>query len=250
MHQRRTREHEIDNSRESVETPKPPIVPRRYYWRVHVGAILVIGVATPYAWDVVESATRGSLTPQCVDNHGGADERLPGLLAVEAITDHSAPFVMGLSSATARAVAAHSLSALGFTAPVSLVDPTAVVASTSEIGHGTYVNAGVVVGSNTRIGCHANINRSASIGHDNSIGFAASIAPGAALAGGVTVAAAASIGTGAVVLPGVAIGVGAVVGAGAVVTKPVADWNVVVGNPARVIRVLEQTEVPTTCPHC
>lgn len=43
----------------------------------------------------------------------------------------------------------------------------------------------------------------------------------------------ASIGAGAIILPGVVIGEGAMIGAGAVVTKNVADFAVVVGNPAR-----------------
>jgi acetyltransferase-like isoleucine patch superfamily enzyme len=49
----------------------------------------------------------------------------------------------------------------------------------------------------------------------------------------------ASIGAGAVVLPGVTVGERAMVGAGAVVTKDVPDFAVVVGNPARVMRMLD-----------
>ena len=45
------------------------------------------------------------------------------------------------------------------------------------------------------------------------------------------------IGHGAVVLPGVNVGTGAAVGAGTVVTKDVAPFAVVVGNPARVVRL-------------
>jgi len=41
------------------------------------------------------------------------------------------------------------------------------------------------------------------------------------------------IGAGAMILPGVSIGRGAVVGAGAVVAKSVANYAIVVGNPAR-----------------
>lgn len=43
------------------------------------------------------------------------------------------------------------------------------------------------------------------------------------------------IGTGAILLDGVQIGRGAVIGAGSVVTKSVAEFTVVVGNPARKI---------------
>lgn len=50
----------------------------------------------------------------------------------------------------------------------------------------------------------------------------------------------ASIGSGAVILPGVTIGEEAVVGAGAVVTQDVAARTVVVGNPARVLRRVEE----------
>ena len=47
----------------------------------------------------------------------------------------------------------------------------------------------------------------------------------------------ASIGSGAVILAGVTIGPGALVGAGAVVTRDIAPETVVVGNPARLLRL-------------
>ncbi|WIY83082.1 CatB-related O-acetyltransferase [Propionimicrobium sp. PCR01-08-3] len=44
------------------------------------------------------------------------------------------------------------------------------------------------------------------------------------------------IGRGAMILPGVTIGDGAVIGAGSVVTKDVGAYQIVAGNPARLIR--------------
>lgn len=54
-----------------------------------------------------------------------------------------------------------------------------------------------------------------------------------------TVKRGASIGANATLLPGIVIGERAVVGAGAVVVKDVPDGAVVVGNPARVIRMTD-----------
>jgi len=44
------------------------------------------------------------------------------------------------------------------------------------------------------------------------------------------------IGARTIILPGVTVGTGVVIGAGAVVTKDVNDFDIVAGNPARVIR--------------
>ncbi len=208
----------------------------------------VIAVSSAYAWDVVESAHRANFDVRSIDNFGGADEKLPALIALDDYDARSEPFILGLSSAVHRAAAAGAVFDAGFDAPVSLIDPTAVVASTATVKHGAYINAGAVIGSNTTIGGFSNVNRSASVGHDNSIGFAASIGPGAVLTSGITIGAVASIGAGAVILPGITVGRRAVVGAGAVVTKDVADFEVVAGNPARHLRTLERVAADDLCP--
>jgi len=45
------------------------------------------------------------------------------------------------------------------------------------------------------------------------------------------------IGAGSIILPGITIGNGCVIGAGSVVTKNVPDFAVVVGNPARIVKI-------------
>jgi acetyltransferase-like isoleucine patch superfamily enzyme len=52
----------------------------------------------------------------------------------------------------------------------------------------------------------------------------------------------ASIGANATILCGITIGSGAMIGAGAVVTKDIPPRAVVVGNPGRIIRYLEDSE--------
>jgi UDP-2-acetamido-3-amino-2,3-dideoxy-glucuronate N-acetyltransferase len=52
----------------------------------------------------------------------------------------------------------------------------------------------------------------------------------------------ASVGTGATVLANVTIGENAIVGAGSVVTKDVPANTIVVGNPAKVLRQIHQTQ--------
>lgn len=50
------------------------------------------------------------------------------------------------------------------------------------------------------------------------------------------------IGARSVILKGVTVGEGAIVGAGSVVTRDVPAWHVVAGNPARIVRKLEESE--------
>lgn len=60
---------------------------------------------------------------------------------------------------------------------------------------------------------------------------------------GVNIKKGASIGANATLLPGVTIGEYALVGAGAVVTKDVPDRAVVIGNPAKITRYLNDDPV-------
>lgn len=57
---------------------------------------------------------------------------------------------------------------------------------------------------------------------------------------GIKILKGASIGANATILPGITIGKAAMVGAGAVITEDVPPRAVVVGNPARIIRYVEE----------
>jgi len=63
---------------------------------------------------------------------------------------------------------------------------------------------------------------------------------------GIEVADGAWVGSGAILLDGVRVGRNAVVGAGAVVNRDVPDYCVAVGNPARVVRNLQESPLEVT----
>lgn len=119
----------------------------------------------------------------------------------------------------------------------SVIHPNVVIAESVKIDKGTFVAAGVVINPDTKIGNHVIINTSASIDHDCNIENFVHIAPNATLCGGISIGEGTLIGAGATILPNLKIGSWITVGAGAVITKDISDYSVVVGNPARVLRI-------------
>jgi UDP-2-acetamido-3-amino-2,3-dideoxy-glucuronate N-acetyltransferase len=141
---------------------------------------------------------------------------------------------------------------------VSIPQPTLVnlfgceIGDDSMVGPFVEIQQGAVVGKRCRIQSHSFICEAITIGDDVFVGHgvmftndrypAASNPDGSRVQVGqwkmeaTIVKSRAVIGSGATILPGVVIGEGAIVGAGAVVTKSVNDFDVVVGNPAQVIR--------------
>lgn len=210
---------------------------------------LLYACRTPYAIELIETiGRRGEETAVLVDNL--ANEPAPADLdALAQAAD--APVVRpeeltsaqrGLPTAIPLITPGHRCSverearALGIGDFPPLLDPTAVIASSAEIGEGTVVNAAVVIAGASVLGRFVHVNRSASIGHHNSVADYATIGPGCVLAGRVRVGRGAFLGAGATFAPEVAIGANAVVGAGAVVIRDVPAGSTVAGNPARVLR--------------
>ena len=133
---------------------------------------------------------------------------------------------------------------------------------------------GCTIGDNTRIGTFVEIQKNASIGRNCKISshtficegvtieddvfighnvtfindmYPRSTAPGGGLQTetdwkvvATLVKKGASVGSSVTILAGVTVGEGAIVGAGAVVTKDVPPWTIVAGNPAKVLRKIEE----------
>lgn len=201
-------------------------------------SVVIFGVGSPLVVDVEESCSRSGVRIAAgIRNVPGTSFVSSEVELVDAddadddLRRHG--ILVPLFTPANRRLAVDDAARRGFTEAATLIDPASIVASSTAVGRGVYVNAGCTIGAAGSLGDLALVNRGASIGHHAALGELSSVGPGAVLAGNVTLGRGAVVGAGAVVLPGIEIGDEAVVGAGAVVTRPVAAGTVVVGNPAR-----------------
>ncbi len=118
--------------------------------------------------------------------------------------------------------------------------PRAIIAPDVAIGAGSVVCAGVVVNPGSMMGSNVILNTGCTVDHHNTIGDHAHIAPGVHLGGDVRIGSGTLVGIGATVIPQHSVGAWSAIGAGSVVTKNVADGMIAAGNPARVIRALNE----------
>ena len=98
---------------------------------------------------------------------------------------------------------------------------------------------GVKISNSVKIGIAPIIYYNAIITHDCRIGDFCEISPAANILGRVSIGNKTQIGAGASILPDVKIGSNVTIGAGAVVTKNIPDNAVVVGVPAKIIKIKE-----------
>lgn len=118
----------------------------------------------------------------------------------------------------------------------ALIHPTAVIASSAQIGPGASVHQNSVVGPSTRIGKFCTINTSATIDHDCELKDFASLGPGAHTGGNVTIGERAHISIGAIAIHGIEIGHDSILGAGSCATNSIPELTVYVGTPARALK--------------
>jgi sugar O-acyltransferase (sialic acid O-acetyltransferase NeuD family) len=204
--------------------------------------IVIYGVSTAFASEVLETARRAGHEVLPVRN---VDAPVPAEITAPLDADALEEMHLVLPFAVAQTVPVNRYRALadarrrGLRNALTLVDPTASVASTAVLGDGVYVGTGSVVAAGVRLASAVLINRSCSIGHHSALDEYACTGPGVVVAGSCHVGRGAFLGAGAILCPAVTVGAGAIVGAGAVVVKDVAPGEVVVGNPARTLKSVD-----------
>jgi len=202
---------------------------------------LLFGVASPYVFEVIESAKRAHIEiAGFIHNqpHIEVPEGLSPVFNLEQLDsfNRGIPVIIPLITPGYRKKVETQVYKLGFKTFGNLIDPTAIMATSSQWQEGFQVNAGVVIGANCTFGRQVQVNRSTSIGHDVTTGDFVSFGPASVICGTCKIGAGTFIGAAAVVLPEVTIGKNCIIGAGSVVTADVPDYTLVVGNPAKVVK--------------
>lgn len=118
---------------------------------------------------------------------------------------------------------------------ITLIDPSAVVASDAVIGVGSYIGPLAFVGPGSTVGCHVLVNTGASVGHDSQLGDYAQLCPGARLSGHTRLGEGAFVGSNGVTLPGIEVGEWATIAAGSVAMRQVPARATVIGVPGKIL---------------
>lgn len=121
----------------------------------------------------------------------------------------------------------------------TLVDPQSIVGTKSLIGHGSMICAGSILTVDVVIGRHCIVNVNSSISHGCKIGNFSTIAPNVSISGDVVLDDEVEVGANAVIKEKITVRKGALIGMGAVVVKNVDQHNVVIGNPAKLLKILD-----------
>ena len=118
----------------------------------------------------------------------------------------------------------------------TVIHPTAFVANNAKIGPGVMIMSNCYVGPAAKVKKCALVMANSIVGHNTTVGSFCHLSAGSVTSSCVELGTASDVALNATVLDKVKVGKYAVVGAGAMVIKDVKDGDVVVGNPARVIR--------------
>lgn len=212
--------------------------------------LLIFGASARFVRDIIDAAELRGWRPLLVDPLNDVDpwggpvvraaqlsdeqRRLPAIIG-----DASFPDLAG-AARNVKIIETHRrLRASAAEAAIShwmtVVHPSAVVASTARLGDAVFVGAQSTIASSTVLDDHVQINRNTSIGHDIHLHEGVQVGPGVTLTSGITVERDAFIAAGATLVNDLTVGEGATVAAGAVVLRDVPAGVVVAGVPARVV---------------
>lgn len=142
------------------------------------------------------------------------------------------PFCVTIGGSDDRKILQERLKTAGLI-PTNVIDRTAMISPTSQLGVGISALYGSFVSSRARLGDGVHLGMGITIAHDCVIGPYSTIGPGSVVTGNCYIGEAVTLGAGVVLRPGVQVGDGALIGAGAVVVKNVQPGEVLAGNPAK-----------------
>jgi sugar O-acyltransferase (sialic acid O-acetyltransferase NeuD family) len=117
-----------------------------------------------------------------------------------------------------------------------LIDPSAKVSQSSNIGLSTYVGVNSIINAQSQIGKGVVINTAAIIEHECEVQDFSHIAPAAVLCGNVSVGKGTFVGANAVVRNNTFICSDVILGAGSVVVKSIEEKGIWVGNPSKKVK--------------
>jgi sugar O-acyltransferase (sialic acid O-acetyltransferase NeuD family) len=146
-------------------------------------------------------------------------------------------FTLGLGNPLLRKKMHDKFIALGGVLQSTISKNANISKLSVNISNGANIFTGAHIANNVKIGKASIVYYNAIITHDCILGDFVEISPGAILLGKCQIGDFTHIGAGAKILPKIKIGKNVIIGAGAVVTKDVPNNQIMVGVPAKSIKL-------------
>lgn len=121
----------------------------------------------------------------------------------------------------------------------TLIDPTVILGENIIIGSGAMICAGAILTVNVNIGQHCIVNINSTLSHGVSVDNFVTIAPNVSISGDVKICDWVEVGANATIREKLVIDKGAMIGMGAVLTKNVEKNHIMVGNPAKLLKIID-----------
>lgn len=145
--------------------------------------------------------------------------------------------VIGIGENSTRLEAYHRIKEIApYLKFVSIVHPTATIATDVSIPEGTVIMANVVINANAEVGRFCILNTASTLGHDCQMDDFSSLASGSTIGGNVQIGFCSAICLGAIIIHNVTIGDHTVIGAGSIVLKSIGDNKTAFGAPINTIK--------------